>query len=127
MLPAVDTEETSAGRLPASVLTPLPLIRMPVHKGRNIALIIEVADKNHILTTLGHDDQQLFLQRQEALLREPGEKVGDVAADRDVAGFVADRRVAGELRRRLAKPRLAAPGDRHAAAGGRRQKRWAYA
>jgi len=49
---------------------PLPLIRMPVHKGRNIALIIEVAVKNHILTTLGHDDQQLFLQRQEAMLLE---------------------------------------------------------
>jgi len=50
--------------------TPLPLIRMPVHKGRNIALIIEVAVKNHILATLGHDDQQLFLQRQEAMLLE---------------------------------------------------------
>ncbi len=50
--------------------TPLPLIRMPVHKGRNIALIIEVAVKNHILTTLGHDDQQLFLQRQEERIQE---------------------------------------------------------
>jgi len=49
---------------------PLPIIRMPVHKGRNIALIIEVAVKNHILTVLGHDDAQLFLQRQEARLLE---------------------------------------------------------
>ena len=49
---------------------PLPLIRMPVHKGRNIALIIEVAVKNHILVTLGHDDQQLFLQRQEERILE---------------------------------------------------------
>ncbi len=49
---------------------PLPLIRMPVHKGRNIALIIEVAVKNHILASLGHDDQQLFLQRQEDRIRE---------------------------------------------------------
>lgn len=49
---------------------PLPLFRMPVHKGRNIALIIEVAVKNHILVTLGHDDQQLFLQRQEQRILE---------------------------------------------------------
>lgn len=48
----------------------LPFIRMPVHKGRNIALIIEVAVKNHILVSVGHDDQQLFLQKQEEIIQE---------------------------------------------------------
>ena len=65
------THELGMAKQTAAILgVPLPLIRMPVHKGRNIALIIEVAVKNHILVTLGHDDQQLFLRRQEERIME---------------------------------------------------------
>jgi len=40
---------------------PLPMLRIPVRPGRNMAVILEVAARNHILKTSGHHGAKKFL------------------------------------------------------------------
>jgi HPr kinase/phosphorylase len=42
---------------------PLPLIRMPVAPGRNIAILVEVASRNQLLKERGYDAARLFVER----------------------------------------------------------------
>jgi HPr kinase/phosphorylase len=48
----------------------LPLIRMPVAPGRNIAILVEVAARNQLLRSRGHHPARLLADRLEQRLRE---------------------------------------------------------
>jgi HPr kinase/phosphorylase len=47
----------------------VPLIRMPVAPGRNIAILVEVAARNQLLRSRGHDSAQVFAARLDDTLR----------------------------------------------------------
>ena len=47
----------------------VPLIRMPVAPGRNIAILVEVAARNQLLRSRGHDSAQEFAARLDDTLR----------------------------------------------------------
>ncbi len=42
---------------------PIPLLRIPVRPGRNMAVILEVAARNHILKAVGHHGAQKFIDQ----------------------------------------------------------------
>jgi HPr kinase/phosphorylase len=51
---------------------PLPLIRMPVAPGRNLAILVEVAARNQLLKDRGYDAARRFVERvDEALVATP--------------------------------------------------------
>ena len=47
----------------------LPLIRMPVGPGRNLAMLIEVAARNHLLKQAGHHPARRLMKKVNALAR----------------------------------------------------------
>ncbi|OLC48592.1 MAG: HPr(Ser) kinase/phosphatase [Acidobacteria bacterium 13_1_40CM_2_64_6] len=49
----------------------VPLIRMPVAPGRNIAILVEVAARNQLLKARGHHAARALAERLEATLRQP--------------------------------------------------------
>jgi HPr kinase/phosphorylase len=49
---------------------PIPLIRMPVAPGRNIAILVEVAARNQLLRARGHHAARALAERLEQSLRE---------------------------------------------------------
>jgi HPr kinase/phosphorylase len=51
----------------------VPLIRMPVAPGRNIAILVEVAARNQLLVSRGHHAARLLAERLEQALRNPVE------------------------------------------------------
>lgn len=55
---------------------PLPLVRMPVAPGRNIALLVEVAARNQLLKGRGYHAARRFVRRVDALLSGGGPAVG---------------------------------------------------
>ena len=50
----------------------LPLIRMPVAPGRNTALLVEVASRNHLLKQGGHDAARRFAERVDRMIATRG-------------------------------------------------------
>ena len=61
----------------------VPLIRMPVAPGRNIAILVEVAARNHLLKERGYDAARHFADRVDELVgpvrgRRPGRRATDV-------------------------------------------------
>ena len=50
---------------------PLPMLRIPVRPGRNMAVILEVAARNHILKAAGHHGAQKFIDTLMGDLDEP--------------------------------------------------------
>ena len=52
----------------------VPLLRMPVAPGRNVAIIVEVAARNQLLRSRGHHAARKLAARLERQLREPGEE-----------------------------------------------------
>jgi HPr kinase/phosphorylase len=54
----------------------VPLIRMPVAPGRNIAILVEVAARNQLLRARGHHAARLLADRLEETLRRSAETVG---------------------------------------------------
>ncbi len=53
----------------------VPLVRLPVRPGRNLAMLVEVAARNQILKRRGIHSAQRFAQRLESRLREqPGDE-----------------------------------------------------
>ena len=50
----------------------VPLLRMPVAPGRNIAILVEVAARNQILRSRGHHAARAFADRLDQTLREAG-------------------------------------------------------
>lgn len=61
----------------------VPLLKMPVAPGRNIAILIEVAVRNQMLRTRGHHAARLLAERLDRQLREMSEQVQDEVADVD--------------------------------------------
>jgi HPr kinase/phosphorylase len=51
---------------------PIPMLRIPVRPGRNMAVILEVAARNHILKAAGHHGAQKFITRLMGDLEDPG-------------------------------------------------------
>src|SRR3954466_3279311 len=49
----------------------VPLIRMPVAPGRNIAILVEVAARNQLLRARGHHAARVLAERLEQTLRRP--------------------------------------------------------
>jgi HPr kinase/phosphorylase len=47
----------------------VPLVRMPVAPGRNIAILVEVAARNQLLRSRGHDSARAFAARLDDTLR----------------------------------------------------------
>jgi HPr kinase/phosphorylase len=50
---------------------PIPLIRMPVAPGRNVAILVEVAARNQLLRARGHHAARKFAAKLERQLLEP--------------------------------------------------------
>ncbi len=50
---------------------PIPLLRMPVGPGRNVAILVEVAARNQLLRSKGHHAARKLAARLERQLREP--------------------------------------------------------
>ena len=54
----------------------VPLLRMPVAPGRNIAILVEVAARNQLLRSRGHHAARAFAERLEQTLRAPAVDAG---------------------------------------------------
>ena len=50
--------------------TPVPYIRMPVATGRNVASLVEIAARNHVLKAQGHDSAREFALKLEAQIEQ---------------------------------------------------------
>lgn len=46
----------------------IPLVRIPVAAGRNLAVLVEVAVRNHILNLRGMNSAEQFIERQQSML-----------------------------------------------------------
>jgi HPr kinase/phosphorylase len=46
----------------------IPKVRIPVAAGRNLAVLVEVAVRNHILKSRGINPLDQFIQRQQAAI-----------------------------------------------------------
>jgi HPr kinase/phosphorylase len=62
----------------------IPLIRMPVAPGRNIAILVEVAARNQLLRTRGHHAARVLAARLEATLRHAAAAGDEVDEDDDL-------------------------------------------
>jgi HPr kinase/phosphorylase len=58
---------------------PVPLVRMPVAPGRNLALLVEVAARNHLLKQRGYDAARLFVERVDGRLQPDVPAAGEPA------------------------------------------------
>jgi len=58
----------------------IPMVRMPVAPGRNVAILVEVAARNQLLRTRGHHAARRLVERLNREL-EPGAKLVDAEAD----------------------------------------------
>jgi serine kinase of HPr protein (carbohydrate metabolism regulator) len=61
----------------------VPLIRMPVAPGRNIAILVEVAARNHLLKERGYDAARHFAERVDEMVgpvrgTRPGRRAADL-------------------------------------------------
>jgi HPr kinase/phosphorylase len=49
-----------------------PYVRLPVASGRNLALLVEIAARNHLMKLQGHDSARSFLQRIDEQIAKQG-------------------------------------------------------
>ena len=49
---------------------PVTEIRLPVASGRNLAVMVEAAVRNHILIESGHNASDEFIQRQQEYMQQ---------------------------------------------------------
>jgi HPr kinase/phosphorylase len=54
----------------------VPLVRMPVAPGRNIAILVEVASRNRLLKDRGYDAARRFAERVDEMIEADGSKPG---------------------------------------------------
>jgi len=59
----------------------VPLIRMPVAPGRNLAILVEVAARNHLLRTRGHHAARRLVERLNERLDARGDAESDPGED----------------------------------------------
>ena len=57
--------------------TPIPYIRMPVTLGRNVAILVEIATRNHVLKMQGHDSAKQLIQQIDAQIERRGQDAID--------------------------------------------------
>jgi HPr kinase/phosphorylase len=55
-----------------------PYVRLPVASGRNLALLVEIAARNHLMKLQGYDSARAFLQRIDAQIAKTGEGASDL-------------------------------------------------
>ncbi len=55
---------------------PIPMLRIPVRPGRNMAVILEVAARNHILKAAGQHGAQKFISTWMGHMEDPGSEPG---------------------------------------------------
>jgi HPr kinase/phosphorylase len=75
----------------------VPLIRMPVAPGRNIAILVEVAARNHLLKERGYDAARHFAERVDEMVgpvrgSRPGRRATDLRRARRPAARRARKR-----------------------------------
>jgi HPr kinase/phosphorylase len=70
---------------------PLPLIRMPVAPGRNVAILVEIAARNQLLRARGHHAARKLAERLERQLQLAGMEDLDESESDDVPGSGDDR------------------------------------
>lgn len=58
----------------------IPEVRIPVAAGRNIAVLVEVAVRNHILRKRGIDSTREFIERHERVMSEEAQSPGSESA-----------------------------------------------
>src|SRR5438093_3706907 len=68
----------------------VPLLRMPVAPGRNIAILVEVAARNQLLRSRGHHAARAFAERLEQTLRAPEVDSGSRGGSRGETGLPPD-------------------------------------
>ena len=61
----------------------VPMMRMPVAPGRNIAILVEVAARNQLLRSRGHHAARILAARLERTLRQVAGVPGSVDDDDD--------------------------------------------
>jgi HPr kinase/phosphorylase len=54
-----------------------PYVRLPVASGRNLALLVEIAARNHLMKLQGYDSARAFLQRIDAQIAKQGSGASD--------------------------------------------------
>ena len=59
----------------------VPLLKMPVAPGRNIAILVEVAARNQLLRQRGHHAARQLAERLDASLREQAHPAADEEDD----------------------------------------------
>jgi HPr kinase/phosphorylase len=74
---------------------PLPLIRMPVAPGRNLAILVEVAARNQLLKDRGYDAARRFVERVDEVMAIPPAPAPARAKGRSPHRRVASRRPPG--------------------------------
>jgi HPr kinase/phosphorylase len=72
----------------------VPLIRMPVAPGRNIAILVEVAARNQLLRARGHHAARILAARLDETLRQ----AAAVAASTELSEEDEDEDIEGDLR-----------------------------
>ena len=70
----------------------VPLVRMPVAPGRNIAILVEVASRNRLLKERGYDAARRFAERVDAFIQEDGKRALPRASRRSRAPVRRGRR-----------------------------------
>jgi HPr kinase/phosphorylase len=60
---------------------PVPLVTMPVAPGRNLAMLVEVAARNHLLRSRGRHAARLLAERLERRLERLADRPDDGEAE----------------------------------------------
>jgi HPr kinase/phosphorylase len=61
----------------------VPLLRMPVAPGRNVAILVEVAARNQLLRSRGHHAARKLAARLERRLQDPDDELSEEPMERD--------------------------------------------
>ena len=83
----------------------VPLIRMPVAPGRNIAILVEVAARNQLLRARGHHAARALAERLDADAARRGAPCPTTKTTRRSDGEERERRAASRARRSGRRPR----------------------
>jgi HPr kinase/phosphorylase len=101
----------------------VPLLRMPVAPGRNIALLAEVAARNQLLKEGGYDAARRFVERVDAMMDSSSEAEGPAPGPRaGQKGSRRPRRPSGKAEEARVRRGKAASASRAAAGRGARRK-----
>ena len=69
-----------AGETYELLAVPKPYVRLPVASGRNLALLVEIAARNHLMKLQGYDSAEAFTQRIDEQIARQGAGASDSLA-----------------------------------------------